>query len=121
MDIVWAVTTIRRHRDNDRPLRRSTTVGLYTTREKGDEVVEGNYGDLEEAGYYQYAVVGPIALNCLYPSILRFDLEDAGIVASWWEFNRDERRWERIDGEPQELIDEVKTLCGCRIASWTNL
>ena len=63
--VIYTVTTIRleekmaqngkKYIDTD-----SRCVGWFETLEKAVEIVKGNYGDIEEAGYYKWAIIEKI-------------------------------------------------------------
>jgi hypothetical protein len=97
---IWALTTYQREatkKFGDQKVRDRRTVGLYDTQDRAIEVVEGNYGDIEEHGYYQFAVVEPLPLG-LYPINREAD-------RIWFEF--------------QQVSDQPCTE-GCRDPQWCD-
>ena len=112
----FSVTTYRR--SADRPIgnllfRDRRTVGIFETFEEADRVVMGNYGDIAECGYYQYAVVeeaeyglyAPIRTQTFYECILR-----PGDPHS-------EGDWVRLDGIPEPLL----TMFGTHMYNWSDI
>jgi hypothetical protein len=112
---VWAVTTYRRTADKRigrRVIRDRRTVGLYPSSAEAVTHVLHNCGDLEEAGWYQYAVVEPIALG-LYP------INDP-VERSWFEFSLTAELWVPLTGIPQAILDDM----GLRrdmLANWSTI
>lgn len=122
---VWAITTYRRTPDRqlgNRVVRNRRTVGLFPTQEEALTIVEGNYGDLEEAGWYQYAVVEPIAFG-LYP------INDAA-ERVWYEFCRpadppetdqtNTGRWVKLTQCPEVIWKELG-LDKERVTNWSEI
>ena len=108
-NIVWALTTIRRDVDPKLRIRRAATVGLFSTPDAAEVALREDWGDLDEAGYYQFAVIEPVALDCVYPFFSgSYAPED---TPRWWEHGgRDNDQWFPIDGEPDVIRLERKAL-----------
>ena len=113
MDNVWFVTTYRRTADLKicgKLVRKRRTVGFFRDKLAAIACVEGNYGDLEEAGYYQYAVVEGLPFG-LYP---------LGEDRTWFEFNMDTERWERSD-TAADVIAAQYGMPAIRFSGWTEV
>ncbi len=82
---IYVLTTIG-FRENDEPHFR--TVGWFPSPEEAVEIVEGNYGDLEEQGYYKYAVIEKQECG-LYPT----EYIDESV---WLEFEATGERADRV-------------------------
>jgi hypothetical protein len=112
---VWAMTTYRRTADKSigrRVIRDRRTVGLYPTAAEAIAHVLHNCGDLEEAGWYQYAVVEPIALG-LYP------MNDPA-ERSWFEFSLTEELWVPLSSIPQVILDDLG-LTRDMLTNWSTI
>ena len=108
---VWAVTTIRKVDTKAFPFD-ARTVGLFKQQADAIEAVLGNYGDMNECGYYPWAVVEKIILNCLYPS----DRE-----GTWFQWvGEEEGEYQQFDGK---AVTEHPALGGFsgRIANWSQI
>lgn len=75
----YALTTLTPDERERRLGLRHRTVGIFQTLQEAAEVLEKNYGDLNEAGEYNYAVIEEMPYH-LYPSVR--------IKTQWWY------RWE---------------------------
>ncbi len=101
MTQVYALTTIGIERDHGEGAPhhwrdvRTRTVGLFITPQTAVTFAANNYGDIYEAGWYPYAVIERIELDCLYPSI---NLRDG---AEWMQWDDNRRGYEHIAGPPQ--------------------
>lgn len=96
---VYAVTTY--HLDEaaeGRDRLQPRTVGLFASRESAVQCVEGNMGDLNEAGWYRWAVIEEVELG-LYPC-------SAG-TAAFYGFDRSNDKWVGLDSRPAELPDDL--------------
>jgi hypothetical protein len=106
---VYAVTTYERTARRVvglKTLRDRRTVGIVPSFEEAERIVLGNYGDIEEAGHYQYAVVELVPFG-LYPIDRR----------QWWyEFNLETQRWEKLASIPEPLA----TMFG-RMVDWSDI
>lgn len=58
MDRVWLVTSVS-------AVRGHRCWGWFLTKERAIEAVEGNYGDINECGHYEYAVIESAAEGIL--------------------------------------------------------
>lgn len=125
---VWAITTYRRTPDlqvGPKLYRDRRTVGLFPTKDLAVALVEANGGDLEEAGWYQYAVVERLPWG-LYP----INISDE---RTWFEFimfpdgpneDRENGLWTPLSAAPQDLLDEygIGTPHGPRdITNWSEV
>lgn len=111
---IYVVKTYKRRPSEGR----ADVVGYFHTLEGAVEAVEHNYGDIEEAGWYQFALI------CEVPCGL-YGLGDEK-KNLWYEFKRVDPffickepdcqrrtpqrcdhnwKWQRIDGPPQKLLD----------------
>jgi hypothetical protein len=77
---VYALTTIGPERATHLSDVRTRTVGVYSSMDAAKEAAIHNYGDIYEAGWYPYAVIEKVALDCLYPSI---DMRDGAVWMEW--------------------------------------
>jgi len=71
------------------------TVGYYPTQEKAIRCVENDWGDLDEAGWYGYAVIERVDSG-LYPTI---DSEES----LWYHYDHEEDKWKSLPAAPEEL------------------
>ncbi len=62
-------------------------VGVFGDRQGPEEVLANNWGNLNEDGHYEYAVLERSEATGLYPQLEQL---------SWWEFCG-EAGWQRID------------------------
>lgn len=98
---VFAITTIGIKLPIERlmpeDVLRIRTVGIFATAQKASEVLTKNWGGLDEAGYYRYAVIEEVKFG-LYP--------DQKMI-SWWTYDREKERWTEIGLAqlPPELPD----------------
>ena len=105
---IWAITTIKILSEDDKKhyhyeSYHIRTVGIFETKERAIRIIEGNYGALEEAGYYQYAVIEELEYG-LYPHcnhketlIYKFDRD----MPPYEEI--DDGQWVRVDKLPDEI------------------
>lgn len=116
---VWSLTTYTRDtvkRCADCKFRYGRTVGLFQTAWDAISVLENDIGDLDEAGYYQYAVVEPLMLG-LYPLNSADD-------RLWFEHrfpHPDDKHgmWVRLDGFPEGMRAQ---LCGSAdFGTWSRI
>jgi len=115
---IWTVTTYRRRRDEGRRHRERRTVGFFYDQITALKIVEGNYGDLEEAGWYQFAVVEPLGSG-LYPT-------NEADERVWFEFvyadeDHQEGKWHLLGSvAPKELLDDLG-LERDRLTNWSEI
>lgn len=113
---VWALTTFRRQVDPDRlggQHRDYRTVGLFKRRSQAFYILRKDIGDLDEAGYYQYAVIEPLPLT-LYPTNKPED-------RLWFEHHRDTNRWVQLPAEPEEITAIYRTMGAGGVPSWATI
>ena len=79
---------------------RQRTVGLFGNLEHAQKILDGDYGDLNEAGWYPWAIIEQIEFG-LYP-----EMEPSG--ALFYEY--DGNGWKKLDGIPQIIADYLKSL-----------
>lgn len=94
---VYAVTTYRYEPERPQPWL-ARTVGLFPHEESARLCVEENRGDLDEGGWYGWAVVERMRLG-LYPA--------SAESAVFFRFDHDERRWIRLEEKPPELPGDL--------------
>jgi hypothetical protein len=87
--MIYAITTIRI--ENEMP--RVRTVGVFTSLQHAEEVLDNNWGDLNEAGYYPWAVIESVEEG-LYPISPYF--------VQFYVFDRQNEKWNKCD-KPSEL------------------
>ena len=92
---VYAVTTYRHEPEGPWAAH---TVGLFPSEESAKLCVEENRGDLDEGGWYGWAIVEKVPLG-LYP----ISAEDA----IFFRFDRVARQWIRLEAKPPELPDDL--------------
>lgn len=121
---IWMVTTYRR--TADQPIGKRTfhgrrTVGYFHSEQDARTIVKGNYGDIEEAGWYRWAVIEAVPCG-LYP----FPDKKRTI---WYEFvfglgrgagGRRLGRWVRLKSRkpPKPITDAIGF---DRIVSWSTI
>lgn len=113
MNQVWAITTYRREATRQfgqKTVRDRRTVGLFETRQEAVECVLANHGDLEEAGWYQFAVVEPLPLG-LYP------VNDPS-ERTWFEYHQTAQGWAQLPELPAALREEHGI--GVHLGDFTN-
>jgi hypothetical protein len=106
---VYAVTTYERtarRKLGDKVVRNRRTVGIFPDFEAAERTVLRNYGDIEEAGYYQYAVV----------EFVPFGLYSLEREQWWYEFNLETERWEKSDTKPEPLAAMFH-----RMVDWSDI
>src|SRR5262249_27217413 len=72
---------------------RRRTVGFFWTPEQAEEILVENHGDLDEAGWYRWAVVEAISPG-LYPP---------GQEHQWWEYDLQAEQWKKLAECPAAL------------------
>lgn len=78
---------------------KNRTVGFYFTLEKAEECVRKDWGDLDEAGYYNYLVIERLREG-LYPSVsLNPDHQ------LWFKHDRTEDKW--VKTEKPECLSNI--------------
>ena len=103
---IWFLSTIRFNKNGvtyagykNGIMLNSRTVGFFPTKEEAIEILENNYGDLNEAGWYPWAVIEEIE-DGLYP----FDvhIEEKQIFFEW---NEKKETWQKIDDYPLKITE----------------
>jgi len=94
---VYAVTTYRHEPERPWPWA-ARTVGLFLREESARLCVEENRGDLDEGGWYGWAIVEKVPLG-LYPM--------SAESAVFFRFDRGAQRWIRLEAKPPELPDDL--------------
>jgi len=94
---VYAVTTYRREPEHPWPWS-ARTVGLFPDKRSAELCVEENQGDLDEGGWYAWAIVEQVRLG-LYPT--------SAESAVFFRFAVGVRRWFRLEAKPPELPDDL--------------
>jgi hypothetical protein len=91
------------------------TVGYYFALPDAIDCIEHNRGDLEEAGWYRWAVIDQV------PEGL-YGIGGEKMDPIWFEYVGDDR-WERIDVSPNTCPAEIKQAMGGfeRIFCWASL
>jgi len=77
----YTITTIEPGKNR---IKHSRCVGFTTDKMRAVDIVSHNYGNINEEGYYKYAVVERIEPG-LYPSVLE---------AIWFQWNKDKKRYD---------------------------
>jgi len=90
-DIIYTVVTMRQN-------SRSRCVGWFPNKEDAIEVIIENYGDINEAGYYPYALVEGVK-----PGLYNFDLREE----IWFKWDDDKHQYIQCD-KPDKFHN---TLC----------
>lgn len=90
--MIFTITTIRHAL-----LAGSRSVGYYNTFEQADQEVRNNSLDINECGYYPFAVIEP-----LEQGIYQYPREEF-----WYKWNREKDQY-----EPCEKPDRFKQVCG---------
>ena len=95
---IYVVSTVRVYNSEYGERSDSRAVGWFETFKDAEEIVIGNYGDIEEAGYYTYAVIEKVE-----PGLYRFDLD-----AVWYKF----RGRKKITAKRIKCPKKFKSLVG---------
>lgn len=100
---IFTITTVREYDGQDDLFapgggKCPRTVGYYFTQEKAIECLEKNWMDLNEAGYWPWAVIEKVEEG-VYPLI-----NDKQSL--WFEYNRENKKWNKIDVRPEWLNKE---------------
>lgn len=104
---VFFLTTVGWDREKEQS--RSRCVGWFPTFEEAEEYVVGNYGDLEEAGYYKWAVIEKMESG-LYPH--HYIDEN-----KWFQFEKRDKTQEEWDPNAVTAVriecpEQFKSTCG---------
>ncbi|MHA2279524.1 MAG: hypothetical protein ACXAC5_01345 [Promethearchaeota archaeon] len=73
---------------------RRNSVGLFESREKACEALELNLGDLNEAGWYPFAIIEELEFG-LYPD---------SILVAVYIYDREEGEWRKCPTTPPAII-----------------
>lgn len=107
--VVYAVTTYRRTTNLTAEERYSArtrrTVGVFATLAEARKIVSYNRGDLEESGYYAYAVIESVPMG-----LYALDREQ------WWYVYAGGNRWRRLSHVPPDLDAAYPHL-----ANWSDI
>jgi hypothetical protein len=102
---IYALTQIGGPDPNQRGRPRRGTVGFFWTVEQAEEVLAENYGHLNEAGFYPWAVIEEVAPG-LHPD--KWDQR-------YWEYDRRTEQWKKVDGCPAVLQGYLREWYGGEI------
>ncbi len=118
MASIYTITTYRRTADRkvgNKLWHDRRTVGWLSDLAVAIRVVEHNGGDLEEAGWYRWAVIDEI------PEGLYGIGDGRKMDPLWFEYAGDDR-WVRIDVSPHRCPAEIKEALGTdRILNWSEI
>lgn len=113
MDSIYTITTYRREPTRKMLFHDRRTVGWYKDLSVAIGVVERNGGDLEEAGYYHWAVIEEVPEG-LYGIGKKME-------PIWFEYAGDDT-WVRIDVSPNRCPAEIKAALGMdNIHNWSEI
>ena len=104
---IYVISTVRVYTNEHGERSDFRAVGWYPTLKQAEAAVIGNYGDIEEAEYYKWAVIEKLDYG-LYP----YDFE-----ANWYQFvckNRNKEN-EIITAKKIKCPKRFKNICGFSI------
>lgn len=98
-DAFYALTTLCFQEHSSRRTERTRTVGIFNNLGEAKTILLKNIGDLNEAGWYPYAVIEELPMNCLYPQIIAHKEK---LSRHWFQFDHELNTWRAID-DPAEV------------------
>ena len=91
--------------------KRVRTVGVFKEHVDVRDILQHNCGDLNEAGYYDYAVIERLKFG-LYPVA-------PAAWQFWWQYQKN--TWTRIPSTPKSLADQLQQRGVRGVSCWASI